>query len=166
MSVRLRVVLGVGLVLAVSLGGASAPGVIAQQDPTPDPNFAITLLPRPCAYEGGDPYEKRFYEQEGWKGPTHERYPGACQRMRFAYGPIHVKPGQNDVLVEPVKIEKPMRDGYITRFEPNLVDAEGNVPPTEEVHLHHATWLSVPSYGSRGGGAYRRRRDYRQNFQG
>ena len=55
---------------------------------------------------------------------------------------------QNDVLIGPVTIEKPMRDGYITRFKPNLVRADGTVPPVEQVHLHHGTWLSEPSYGS------------------
>jgi hypothetical protein len=141
---RLLVVLAV----AMALVGVVAPTAMPQQDPSPDPNFAITLLPRPCAYEGGDPYEKRFYEQEGWPGPTHERYPGACQRMRFAYGPIAVKPGQNDVLIGPITTEKPAQDGFITRFRPNLVRADGTVPPVEQVHLHHGTWLSTPSYGS------------------
>ena len=32
--------------------------------------------------------------------------------------------------------------------EPNLVRADGKVPPVEQVHLHHGTWLSEPSYGS------------------
>src|SRR5688500_4713665 len=68
--------------------------------------------------------------------------------MRFSYGPIAVKPGQNDVLIGPVTIEKPMRDGYVTRFKPNLVRADGSVPPVEQVHLHHGTWLSQPDYGS------------------
>jgi hypothetical protein len=116
--------------------------------PTPELNFAVDVAPRPCAYEGGDRFEREFYEQEGWHGPNYERYPGACQRMRFAYGPLAVKPGQNDVFVEPVKIEKPTRDGYITRFKPNLVRADGTVPPVQQVHLHHGTWLSVPDYGS------------------
>jgi hypothetical protein len=40
-----------------------------------------------------------------------------------------------------------MRDGYITRFEPNLVTLDGTVPPTEQVHLHHGTWLAAPDYG-------------------
>src|SRR5207248_1028764 len=61
---------------------------------------------------------------------------------------ITVKPGQNDVLVTPVTIEKPNQDGYITRFKPNLVDQNGNVPPVEQIHLHDGTWLSEPSYGS------------------
>jgi hypothetical protein len=127
--------------------GAQAPA------PLPEPNFAAPILPpRPCAYEGRDPYEKRLYRLEGWKGPDYERYPGACERLRFAYGPILVKPGQNDVVVAPVVIEKPMRNGYLTRFKPDLVRADGTVPPVEQVHLHHGTWLSVPQYG--GGGAW------------
>jgi hypothetical protein len=114
----------------------------------PEVNGAVDLLPRPCALEGNDAYERDFYRREGWRGPDYERYPGDCRRLRFSYGPIAVKPGQNDVLVEPVKIEKPLRDGYITRFEPNLVLADGSVPPIERVHLHHGTWISAPEYGS------------------
>jgi plastocyanin len=146
MSGRPRVV--VVLLLAIALGGSVAPTAAPQPDPTPDPNFAITLLPRPCAFEGNDPYERRFYKIEGWKGPDYERYPGACQRLRFAYGPIAVKPGQNDVLIGPVTTEKPNQDGFITRFEPNLVRADGKIPPVEQVHLHHGTWLAQPEYGS------------------
>jgi plastocyanin len=139
---------GVTLVLL-----ALATAIAAQASPPrspipPETGGAVNLAPRPCALEGNDRYERRFYRNEGWKGPDYERYPGACERLRFSFGPIAVKPGQNDVLVEPVKIEKPMRDGYITRIEPNLVDPNGNVPPTEQVHLHHGTWLSVPNYGS------------------
>lgn len=128
---------------------ALATPVATPQGPSPiDPNAAVELDPRPCAFEGKDDYEKRFYELEGWQGPNYERYPGACQRLRFAYGPLAVKPGQNDVLIGPITLEKPQRDGYITRFKPNLVRADGSVPPVEEIHLHHGTWLSVPSYGS------------------
>ncbi len=118
--------------------------------PTPELNpLAIDAAARPCAFEGEDPYEKEFYKAEGWKGPDYVRYPGACQRMRFSYGPIAVKPGQNDVLINPVTIEKPLVDGYITRFRPNLVRVDGTVPPVEQVHLHHGTWLSAPDdYGS------------------
>jgi plastocyanin len=139
------------LTLALLLVAALA--ISAQASPPhspipPETGGAVNLAPRPCALEGNDRYERQFYKTEGWKGPDYERYPGSCERLRFSYGPIAVKPGQNDVLVEPVKIEKPMRDGYITRIEPNLVDENGNVPPTENVHLHHGTWLSVPDYGS------------------
>ena len=131
--------------------GLALPSVAAAPpDPPipPDPNFAVDLLPRPCALEGNDPYERQFYENEGWTGPDYERYPGACSRLRFSYGPIAVKPGQNDVLVGPITVEKPSRNGYITRIEPNLVRADGSVPPVEQVHLHHGTWLAVPEYGS------------------
>src|SRR5215210_583309 len=127
--------------------GASAQRVDRQPTPELDP-VGLNILPRPCAYEGEDPYEKTFYKAEGWKGPDYVRYPGACQRMRFSFGPIAVKPGQNDVLINPVTIEKPLVDGYITRFRPNLVRADGTVPPVEQVHLHHGTWISYPEYGS------------------
>ena len=114
----------------------------------PEVGGAVDLLPRPCALEGNDPFEARTYRMAGWKAPDYERYPGACERQRYSVGPIPVKPGQNDVTVEPVTIEKPNRDGYITRIEPNLVFPDGTVPPTEQVHLHHGTWLSAQDYGS------------------
>ena len=127
---------------------SSAAAQVTARPPTPEPNAAVDISPRPCALEGRDKYEREFYAREGWGAPDYERYPGNCQRLRFSYGPITVKPGQNDVLIEPVKIEKPMRDGFITRFKPDLVRADGTVPPIEQVHLHHGTWLSVPDYGS------------------
>jgi plastocyanin len=141
-----------GGALAAALAALLVPSLAEASPPheplPPEVGAAVDLLPRPCALEGNDRYEKRFYRLEGWKGPDYERYPGDCRRLRFSYGPIVVKPGQNDVLVEPVKIEKPLRDGYITRFEPNLVLPDGTVPPIERVHLHHGTWISAPSYGS------------------
>src|SRR4051794_8251897 len=135
------------LLVALSAAAtASAQG--SGRPPSPEPNFAVDVMPRPCALDTKDSFEAEFYKTEGWQAPAYERYPGACQRMRFSYGPIVVKPGQNDVLIGPVTIEKPDRDGYITRFKPNLVRADGSVPPVEQVHLHHGTWLSEPSYGS------------------
>jgi hypothetical protein len=139
------------LALGLVLLGVTPATAVAQsaKPPTPELNFAGDVTsPRPCAYDVDDPVERRAYEIEGWPAPEHERYPGACRRMRFAYGPIAVKPGQNDVLVGPVTIEKPIQDGYITRFKPNLVRADGSVPPVEQVHLHHGTWLAQPDYGS------------------
>ena len=141
----LALIAGVGAIALVALTGSAR----AARGPAPEPNFAAQLTtPRPCALDSRDPYEKRFYKFEGWKGPNYVRYPGACERLKFAYGPLLIKPGQNDVLVTPVTIEKPDRDGYITRFKPNLVRPDGTVPPVEQVHLHHGTWLSVPTYGS------------------
>jgi hypothetical protein len=128
-----------GASLALPFGAPAAP-------PTGPPEIeldaVLPLTKDPCTYEGNDPYEKRIYQLERWKAPDYERYPGACERLRFAYGPILVEPGKNNVLVEPITIQSPRRDGYITRFEPNLVLADGRVPPVEQVHLHHGTWLS------------------------
>ena len=105
-----------GLVLPASAGAQNE-----QPPATPDPNFAATVIPKPCKFEGNDLVERKAYEIEGWDPANdYERYPGSCQRMRFAYGPLVVKPGQNDVLLGPVTIEKPLQDGYITRFKPNL----------------------------------------------
>jgi len=141
------VLLTIALALAAVLGSGGSAGA-QERSPLPDPNFAADLAPRPCALDTDDPYQAKFYEVEGWDPPTYERYPGACTRMKFSYGPIAVKPGQNDVLIGPVTIEKPARDGYITRFKPNLVRADGSTPPVEQVHLHHGTWLSTEDYGS------------------
>jgi hypothetical protein len=137
------------LMTGMICAAAAAPAGAQQPPPTPDPNFiGDVTAPRPCAYDVKDKWERQFYEIEGWDAPNYERYPGHCRRMRFTYGPIAVKPGQNDVLIGPVTIEKPNMDGYITRFKPNLVRADGTVPPVEQVHLHHGTWLAEPEYGS------------------
>jgi hypothetical protein len=137
------------------LGAAIALGVVFRstsagaRQPLPELNFAGHLVaPRPCALDTKDRYESAIYQREGWSAPDYVRYPGACERLRFAYGPLLIKPGQNDVLLTPVAIEKPVQDGYITRIRPNLVDQDGIVPPVEQIHLHHGTWQSIPSYGN------------------
>jgi hypothetical protein len=135
------------LAAALVLATIGVPAALATP-PTPEPNFAATVLPRPCTPKHGDVQEAAWAEREGWQGPEFERYPGKCQRLRFSYGPFTVKPGQNDVLIEPIRIEKPAYDGYMTRFAPDLVRAEdGTVPPIEQVHLHHAVWITEPTYG-------------------
>jgi len=104
------------------------------------------MLAVPCAADANNEYEKAQYAVEGFGEETgFVRYPGQCQRLKFAFGPIVVKPGQNDVLVQPVTIEKPAYDGYMVRFKPDLVRADGSVPYIEEVHLHHGTWLNILS---------------------
>jgi hypothetical protein len=133
--------------LVAALLAATAVPVAVAAPPLPEPNFATTVLPRPCIPEPGNVHEAAWADREGWDGPEYERYPGACQRLRFVYGPITVRPGQNDVLIEPVKIEKPLYDGYLTRFDPDLVLTDGTVPPIEQVHLHHAVWLTSREYG-------------------
>jgi hypothetical protein len=138
--------------LALALAFACLPTATTAAGPSPlVPNFTPLRLakPEPCGMEKkGDSNEALIYALSGWEGPDYVRYPGACERLHFAYGPILVKPGQNDVLVEPITIQKPMRDGYIVGFKPNLKLPDGTVPPVEQVHLHHGTWLSAPNYGN------------------
>jgi plastocyanin len=133
------------LLVALLLAATAAPALAST--PVPEANFATTLLPRPCTPEPGNLQEAAWAERDGWQGPEYERYPGACQRLRFVYGPITVRPGQNDVLLQPVTVEKPGYDGYLTRFDPDLVKPDGTVPPIEQVHLHHAVWTTTREYG-------------------
>ena len=134
--VALSVIAAMSAMAAVPATGAAEEGT----PPHPDPAFIEQVPGGKCTPE--TPYEKHLY---GKKSP----YGDKCKRIRFAYGPIHVKPGQNDVALEPVDIEQPRYDGYIVRFKPDLVRAlDGGHPRTEDLHLHHATWLNLgDSYG-------------------
>jgi plastocyanin len=71
--------------------------------------------------------------------------PGASevQHLHFRYGPLHVQPGQNLIMIGPVTIEKPAYDGYVTRIKPDLVRADGSVPPVDVIHLHHGVFLNM-----------------------
>src|SRR3954469_7943818 len=75
------------------------------------------------------------------------------QRLHYKYGPLHVAPGQNLILIGPVTIEKPDYDGYVTRIKPNLVKADGSVPPVDVIHLHHGVWLNLSARDRTGGGS-------------
>jgi len=150
-------VLGAALGLSVTASGAGIARVSAPTTaggpgggpPLPDPNAVRSVLPSPCGAEAGNPYEAAIYAAEGWQGPEHQRYPGACQRLHFAFGPIQIRPGQNDVIIQPLTYEKPQHDGYIVRFRPNLMRADGSVPYIEELHLHHAVWFApIDNYGN------------------
>jgi hypothetical protein len=72
------------------------------------------------------------------------------QRTKFSYGPIHVPPGGNLILLGPVTIEKPVGDGYVTRIKPNLVRSDGSIPDVDVLHLHHSVWLSTGNNGADG----------------
>jgi hypothetical protein len=131
------------LALLISIPGFSA---LADEDHDeggpiiPDPAFLEQVPGDECTPE--TPQEQHV---EG----TDPRYPGICKRIHFAFGPIHVKPGQNEAIIEPIDIEKPAYDGYIVRFKPDLVrSVDGSHPRTDDLHLHHATWLNLgDSYG-------------------
>ncbi|MGH2725420.1 MAG: hypothetical protein ACRDKS_00425, partial [Actinomycetota bacterium] len=136
---RIRIMLLVGSIAVAGLGLAvAAPSPVHPlPHPLPEPAFLPSVPAGECT-------ATNEYETKLWKG-----YGEACKRLHFVFGPIIAKPGQNDVLIEPVTIQKPAYDGYIVRFRPDLVDATGKPPSIEEIHLHHATWLNVyPQYGS------------------
>ena len=65
----------------------------------------------------------------------------AAERLHYAYGPVHVAPGQNRIAIEANDL-KPDRPGWIVGFEPNLTYAGGTVPRVDVIHLHHGVWLS------------------------
>jgi plastocyanin len=52
-----------------------------------------------------------------------------------------------------VTIEKPAYDGYVTRIKPDLVRADGSVPPVDQIHLHHGVFLNTSRTDSTAPGA-------------
>jgi plastocyanin len=144
MSRRLTLILALLALLALF---AAAPALGQEEGggpPHPDPAFMQMAPGAPCTVE--NPYEATLYRMK--VGDV--RYGDKCERIRFAFGPIVVKPGENDALLAPITIEKPRYDGHITRFRPDLLlAATGESPPTDHMHLHHATWLNAGgSYGN------------------
>jgi plastocyanin len=128
----------IAAVTVALLAGLCAPASAA----VPDPAFVKEVPGDGCRAQNG-------YEAHNWNLGASAQAGKACKRLHFSYGPITVKPGQNDVLVGPVTIEKPAYSGYITRFRPDLVDASGEPPDITVVHLHHAVWLNMyPQYGN------------------
>jgi hypothetical protein len=122
------------LFIASSIAG-SAHGDV----PLPEPGFLQQgqVVKQPC--KPTNSYEARLWQAYG----------SDCVRLRFAFGPILAKPGQNDAMIQPITIEKPWYSGYIVRFRPDLVDQTGAAPDISVVHLHHATWLNLnPQYGN------------------
>jgi plastocyanin len=75
----------------------------------------------------------------------HVNYTGV-QHLTYCYGPITMMPGQNIIRFRPAtdgfgnKLW-PQEDGYITRFDPELIYADGTVPRVDVLHLHHAVWV-------------------------
>ncbi len=68
----------------------------------------------------------------------HVDYTG-MQHLTYCYGPVSVKPGQNIIRVNSTNLF-PSVPGYITRFDPELIYANGTVPRVDVLHLHHAVW--------------------------
>jgi plastocyanin len=75
---------------------------------------------------------------------AHVDYDGV-QHLTYCYGPITITPGQNIIRLRPAIDGNgthlwPQQDGYITRFDPEFVYADGSVPRVDVLHLHHAVW--------------------------
>ena len=66
--------------------------------------------------------------------------PSGVRHLHYRYGPITIQPGQNTIAITADK-QRPKVNGWITSFKPNLVRADGTVPPVDVIHLHHAVWL-------------------------
>lgn len=95
------------------------------------PALALSLALAPAALAGGTT------NGGGWPESKD------IQHLRFAYGPIDVKPGQNDIQNVFLKTEKPKVDGYIIRARPDLEYLNGKVPPVDVIHLHHGVWMNL-----------------------
>jgi hypothetical protein len=76
--------------------------------------------------------------------------------LRYAFGPVEVRPGQNRIAFERNDL-KPRVEGWITGFRPNLVRADGEVPPTDVIHLHHGVLVGDVSMTVTPGGMPRSR---------
>ena len=63
------------------------------------------------------------------------------ERVKYRYGPITIKPGQNTISLDGDRIPKPKVSGWIVGFRPNLERANGKIPGVDVLHLHHAVWI-------------------------
>ena len=72
------------------------------------------------------------------------------QHLKFEYGPIAIKPGQNNITFSHGQVPKPAVDGYIVGIAPNLRKADGTVPRVDVIHLHHGVWFNSSAGPDRG----------------
>ena len=63
------------------------------------------------------------------------------QHIKYRYGPLTIKPGQNTISIDGDDVPRPKVPGWITGFRPNLEYANGKIPGVDVLHLHHAVWL-------------------------
>ncbi len=111
------------------------------------PASAATKAPKVPTYPGVNMTPPKGPIEDAGATPA----PGA-QRMTFTVGPLTVTPGQNKIKNQLLNTEKPSVNGYITRFKPNLVYADGTVPKTNLVMFHHGVWINLSRKDSTTGG--------------
>ena len=63
------------------------------------------------------------------------------QHLKFKYGPVIIKPGQNTISLDGERVPRPKVPGWIVGFRPDLERANGVIPRVDVLHLHHAVWL-------------------------
>jgi hypothetical protein len=75
--------------------------------------------------------------------PQSELLPDGKQRITYFVGPFNVTTGQNRISYQTITgSSRPSVDGWITRIEPNLVEADGTIPLSSKVMFHHGVWLN------------------------
>lgn len=136
-----RRILVLGFVSAVALSTGAAKAGPPLYEPRVVPGVSTVIPAGSCAGESV------FEVGSGNRFDLSPPY-DKCERLKVVFGPIWSKPGQNDVLIQPVTFEKPFYPGYLTRFKPDLVTADGTSPRVKDVHLHHGTWLNSGFFGS------------------
>jgi len=62
------------------------------------------------------------------------------EHFHFEYGPLDIRPGQNEIDTNRYLVPQPNVDGWIVGFRPNLKLPNGKVPPVDVLHLHHGVW--------------------------
>ncbi len=109
--------------------------------------FAALLLFSPAARAGVDPGGNPGCPAIADKpnAVDHVDY-DQVEHLTYCYGPITIKPGQNVIRLRPAidgNGQKlwPQVPGYVTRFDPEFIYADGTVPRVDVLHLHHAVWL-------------------------
>ena len=122
----MRRVLPFPLVVLLFLAGVATAHASPPHKPIPpEVNGAVDLMPRPCAYEGGDSSSATSTRSRAGRARTTSAIRAPASACASPSARSRSSRARTTSWSEPVRIEKPMRDGYITRFKPNLVAPTG-----------------------------------------
>jgi hypothetical protein len=104
--------------------------------------FVALLVTAPAATAGVDAQCPSIADKPD--AISHVDYTGV-QHLTYCYGPISISPGQNIIKLRAAVDGNgsklwPQVPGYITRFDPELIYADGTIPGVDVLHLHHAVW--------------------------